>query len=121
MRFLTDQDVYAGTVAFLRGLGHDVLAATEAGKSGASNEDLLHAAEAEKRIFLTRDRDFGNLVVVQALGIGVVYLRMLPSTQAAVHAELERVLSRYSETELLNAFVVVEPGRHRLRRLLRSE
>jgi hypothetical protein len=42
---------------------------------------------------------------------------MLPSTQNAVHQELDRVLSEHSEVELLQAFVVVEPGRHRFRKL----
>ena len=41
---------------------------------------------------------------------------MLPSTLEAVHAELGRVLSLYSEAELLGSFVVVEPGRHRVRK-----
>jgi len=42
---------------------------------------------------------------------------MLPSTLAAVHAELERILERYGQTALLHSFIVVQPGRHRLRRL----
>ncbi len=67
-------------------------------------------------MFVTRDRDFGGLVVVQALGTGVLYLRVLPSTLQAVHAELGRVLGLYGEAELLSVFVVVEPGRHRVRR-----
>jgi len=44
---------------------------------------------------------------------------MLPSTQGSVHTELERVLSTYREDELMKAFVVVEPGGHRFRRLPR--
>jgi hypothetical protein len=31
MRFLADQDVYAMTIQFLRGLGHDVATAAECG------------------------------------------------------------------------------------------
>jgi len=42
---------------------------------------------------------------------------MLPSTQNVVHQELARVLKEHSEVELMSAFVVVEPGRHRFRRL----
>lgn len=116
MRLLTDQDVYAGTVEFVRGLGHDVATAGERGLSQAADSELLLAAHADGRVFLTRDRDYGGLVFVQELGAGVLYLRMLPSTIQAVHAELERVLGLYSEAELQGAFVVVEPGRHRLRR-----
>ncbi|MCO6459506.1 MAG: DUF5615 family PIN-like protein [Pirellulaceae bacterium] len=52
---------------------------------------MLRVAHEQGRIFVTRDRDFGALVFVRGSGSGVVYLRMLPSTQNAVHAELERV------------------------------
>jgi hypothetical protein len=34
-----------------------------------------------------------------------------------VHQELETVLNTYSEEELRKAFVVVEPGGHRFRRV----
>jgi predicted nuclease of predicted toxin-antitoxin system len=74
-------------------------------------------AREQSRIFVTRDRDFGALVFVRGNGSGVIYLRILPSTQDAVHAELARVLTLYREPELMASFVVIEPGRHRLRKL----
>ena len=116
MRFLTDQDVYAGTVRFLSGLGHDVAPAAQLGLAQANDAVLLRVAQQQGRIFVTRDRDFGGLVFVQGGGSGVVYLRMSPATQNAVHAELQRILTLYSEQELQGSFVVVEPGRHRIRR-----
>lgn len=116
MRLLTDQDVYAATVQLLRGLGHDVATAGERSLSQSADAELLRAAHSEGRLFVTRDRDYGALVFMHALGAGVLYLRVLPSTLQAVHAELGRVLSLYSEEELQGAFVVVEPGRHRIRR-----
>jgi predicted nuclease of predicted toxin-antitoxin system len=118
MRLLTDQDVYAATVQLLRGLGHDVATAAERGLSQSADADLLRASHAEGRVFVTRDRDYGGLVFMQALGAGVLYLRVLPSTLQAVHAELGRILALYSEAELQGAFVVVEPGRHRIRRAI---
>lgn len=84
--------------------------------SSAADPDLLATAQADGRIFLTRDRDYGSLVFAGGSGGGVIYLRVLPSTVASVHAELARVLSQYPEAELLQSFVAVEPGRHRLRR-----
>ncbi len=116
MRFLADQDVYAGTVRFLRGLGHDVATAAQLGLAQANDAVLLRVAQQQGRIFVTRDRDFGGLVFVQGGGPGVIYLRISPATQNAVHAELQRVLTLYSEQELQGSFVVVEPGRHRIRR-----
>ncbi len=117
MRFLADQDVYAVTIRFLKSFGHDVVRALELGLSRASDAELLRLASEQQRILLTRDRDFGALVFLQSMGTGVIYLRITPSTQDAVHQELGRVLALYAEEELRFAFVVVEPGRHRMRRL----
>jgi predicted nuclease of predicted toxin-antitoxin system len=117
MRFLLDQDVYAVTTRFLRELGHDVVVAADIGYSQAEDVALLGIAREQDRIFVTRDRDFGGLVFVKNLGAGVIYRRILPSTLQAGHKELATVLQSYAEEELRKAFVVVEPGRHRFRKL----
>lgn len=116
MKFLIDQDVFAVTVRLLRDLGHDVLTAAELKLHQAPDVTLLQLAQEQSRILVTRDRDYGELVFLTAEGSGVLYLRMLPSQVNPVHDELERVLSLYSEAELLRMFCVVEPGRHRIRR-----
>lgn len=119
MGFLLDQDVYGSTARFLIGLGHDVVPVSQIGYSQADDTDLLLLAHEQRRIMVTRDRDFGGLVFINNLGAGVIYLRILPSSQAVVHGELERVLQSHSEEELRGAFVVVEPGQHRFRKLPR--
>jgi len=81
MRFLTDQDVYAITIRFLCSLGHDVVTAAQLGLAQADDLELLRVAQAQGRIFVTRDRDFGGLVFVLGSGAGVIYLRILPSPQ----------------------------------------
>ena len=65
MRFLADQDVYAATIRLLRDLGHDVITASDLAMSRAADAQLLAIAQADDRLFITRDRDFGNLVFVQ--------------------------------------------------------
>lgn len=117
MRFLLDQDVYATTTRFLMDLGQDVVSVAEIGCSQAADEELLNIAQEQGRIFVTRDKDFGGLVFVRDIRTGVIYLRILPSTLRGGHKELEIVLTSYSEEQLKKAFVVVEPGRHRFRRL----
>jgi len=117
MKFLLDQDVYASTSRFLKELGHNVVSAAEIGYSQATDLDLLNVAQEQGRILVTRDRDFGGLVFVRGLGAGVIYLRISPLTLDVGHKELATVLASYSENELNRAFVVVEPGRHRFRRL----
>jgi predicted nuclease of predicted toxin-antitoxin system len=115
MKLLADQDVYSITVQFLRGLGHDVTTAAEMGLSQSSDAEILQAARAGGRLLITRDRDFGGLVFIQAIGSVVLYLRIIPSNLHAVHVELQRVLDLYTAEDLQRAFVVIEPGRHRIR------
>ena len=117
MKFLLDQDVYAATQRFLSNLGHDVLPVAQIGLAQGEDAELLQKAQELERIFITRDRDFGGLVFVQGLGAGVIYLRMLPSSQKEVHKELQRILDSYSENDLKAAFIVVEPARHRFRKI----
>jgi predicted nuclease of predicted toxin-antitoxin system len=121
MRFLLDQDVWAMTARLLRDTGHDVVTAASIGLAEAGDADLLTTARDQHRIFVTRDRDFGGLVFLRNFGTGVIYLRISPSTQNAVHQELFRVLQEHSEEELTKAFVVVEPGRHRFRKLVSTQ
>ncbi len=68
MKFLLDQDVYAITARFLSGLGYDVVLAGQLGLSQAKDEELLSEAGEHGWIFVTRDRDFGNLVFVKKQG-----------------------------------------------------
>lgn len=117
MKFLLDQDVYAITEQFLREQGHHVVTASELGFARAKDLELLKLADEQERIFVTRDRDFGNLVFVQNLGSGVIFLRVLPTEINEVHAQLQKVIETYSEEELAKSFVVVEKNRHRIRRI----
>jgi predicted nuclease of predicted toxin-antitoxin system len=117
VRLLLDQDVYEVTARFLIGLEHDVVRVRELGMAQTSDEENLKKALELNRIFVTRDRDYGNLVFVKGIRSGVLYLRILPSDIISVHAELERVLNLYDEQELKSAFVVIETGRHRFRKI----
>ena len=101
----------------MESLGHDVVPVSQLGLSQAHDETLLRLAQEQGRIFVTRDRDFGNLVFVKSIETGVLYLRMTPANQSRVLHTLERVLTMYAEQELLKLFVVVQADRHRVRKL----
>jgi len=118
MRLLTDQDVYQITVAQLREWGHDVVTARELGMQRAADEDLLRKAGETERLFVTRDKDFGALVFLkEEFSAGVILLRVTPPTIEDIHRELHRLFQEHSEEELRHLFCVVEPHRHRIRRL----
>jgi len=117
MKLLLDQDVYEVTARFLVSLGMDVIRVAEIGFSTASDQENLGKASELGRIFVTRDRDYGNLVFVRQIRSGVIYLRVLPANIDEVHAELGRVLEMYDHNTLSAAFVVVEARRHRFRKI----
>lgn len=102
---------------FLIELGHDVVKVSQLGMSRTSDEDNLKKALELGRVFVTRDRDYGNLVFVKGICAGVIFLRILPSNKDDVHRELKHVLETYGYEQLTRAFIVVESCRHRHRKI----
>jgi len=118
MRFLADQDVYYITIEWLRKEGHDVVTAREIGMQRATDQELLKKAWETDRVLLTRDKDFGALVFLgETESPGVILLRITPLTVDEVHREFRRLLEEHPEDDLKKLFCVVEPHRHRIRRL----
>jgi predicted nuclease of predicted toxin-antitoxin system len=85
---------------------------------GAKDEDLLRKAKLEKRLLITRDKDFGTLVFLnKELSTGVIFLKITPVTIMEVHREIHRPFKEHKEEALKSLFCVVEPHRHRIRYL----
>lgn len=81
MNFLADENFPMPSVRRLRQAGHDVVAViTDA--PGSADRDVLAWAAREKRIVLTFDRDFGEMIFHREMPVpgGVVYFRFEPET-----------------------------------------
>jgi len=112
MRFLADESCDFRVVRALRAAGHDVTAVIEVA-AGAADDAVFQMAEREQIIFVTEDRDFGQLVYAGARPACSVILLRFPSTaRAALPAIVVDVITKYAE-KLLGRFVVIEPGRIR--------
>jgi predicted nuclease of predicted toxin-antitoxin system len=117
VRILADHDVWAVTLNTLKDAGHDVITASDVGLAQATDTELLARAVEDNRVLVTRDRDFGRLVFADGQTGGIVYLRIQPSTEDAVHDELLNVLEKHAAPEIRRSFIVVEPGQYRIRHL----
>ncbi len=118
MRFLADENVSRLVVERLRSGGHDVVLIGET-RAGARDEDVLNAADAEGRILITEDRDFGELIIRQRLGVhGVILLELDRLSNAAEAAAVAEIVSAHAD-RLTGNLVVIEPGRIRIRPLHR--
>jgi predicted nuclease of predicted toxin-antitoxin system len=94
MKFLADENVARRIVAWLRDQEQDVLFAVEE-KPGAIDEEWLQKAEAEERLLLTSDKDFGDLVFRDGLNShGVVLIRL---EKLSMDARLKRLEQAWSD------------------------
>lgn len=75
--FVADEHIPAPSIRLLREAGFDVLSIREQ-YPGLPDADIIPVAEAEERIMITCDRDFGELIFLRKLmcASGVVYLRL---------------------------------------------
>ncbi len=114
MRFLVDESVGQAITQHLRDRGHDVLAITEVAPR-ANDSDILRWAAEEKRILITNDKDFGELVYRSGLvHEGVLLFRLRNEYPANQLLVLTAVLNDYAE-ELPGQFVTVTEGSVRIR------
>lgn len=113
MRLLADESCDFRVVRTLRAAGHDVVAVIEFA-SGKDDNDIIEIATREQRIFITEDRDFGQLVYAAMKPTSGVILVRYPSTRRAnLPAILAELVAKHGE-QLGGRFIVVEPGRIRV-------
>jgi predicted nuclease of predicted toxin-antitoxin system len=77
LRILADENIALDIVLALRGAGHDVVWATELDPR-QDDEHWLELAESDRRLLLTHDKDFGDLIFRDGwpATAGVVLLRL---------------------------------------------
>ena len=73
-------------------------------------------ASREKRILLTEDKDFGQLVFAAAQSVsGVVFIRYPVTARATLSQSVLDLVSK-EQDRLYGAFAVLQPGRIRITR-----
>jgi predicted nuclease of predicted toxin-antitoxin system len=118
MRLLADMGVSMRVVEWLRTSGHEVVHLRDEGLQRLANGDIFQKAYAEGRVVITFDLDFGEIVAASAGQIvSVILLRLHNTHNDHVIQRLETVLNQSSGDLQSGAIIVVEEGRHRVRKL----
>jgi predicted nuclease of predicted toxin-antitoxin system len=113
MNFLADESCAGPVIRGLQEAGHDVVAIAEIAK-GATDEEVLERALNEKRVLITEDRDFGELVYARGRpSTGVIPVRFHSRARRAKPATVVGAVNKLG-ARLQDAFTVVEPGRVRV-------
>ena len=114
MRFLIDVCTSSRSLdASLTDLGNDVFSVRDR-DAGAADEALLASAYEEKRVFVTKDKDFGELVFVRRLPhpriVRFVEMRVVKKVAA-----MREPIERHADALREGAIIVVTRGRMRVR------
>ncbi len=118
MRFLADMGVAQRIVQWLREEGHDAVHLRDEKLHRLPNGDIFVKAHTERRIILTFDLDFGEIVALSAgKPVSVILFRLHNTRTPHVMERLRKVLHESKEALERGAIIVVEETRHRTRRL----
>lgn len=115
MKFLLDESAELRIAAFLKEAGHDVTTITEDYQMSTPDPEVLKIANSEKRILITNDKDFGELIVKKKLPHnGVIFFR-LPLDSSAIEKIkwLKKILIEYINQ--LDKFLTVKRSGIRVR------
>lgn len=119
MRLLADENLPLAAIRALRHAGHDVFAAAESAP-GQPDAAVVARAEAEQRVILTFDRDFGTLTALGPTAVpGVIMLRIIPSSAEELGVFLTALLGR-DDVRWLDHLSVVTAEHIRQRKLPRA-
>jgi predicted nuclease of predicted toxin-antitoxin system len=106
------------SVRELRARGHDVEHLDELGLNEMSDPEVLVKAVADKRIVLTFDLDFGDLLAAGREELpSVIIVRVTNQRPDSVTPKLLDAIERFATPLSNGAVLIVEDTRCRLRRL----
>ena len=113
MHILANENFPGDAVVALRERGHDV-AWVRSDAPGSSDVQVLARAQAEDRILITFDKDFGELAFRSELpaSSGVVLFRI--SAPSSLHVARVAVAALESRTNWAGHFAVIEDDRIRM-------
>ncbi|MBC7252038.1 MAG: DUF5615 family PIN-like protein [Anaerolineae bacterium] len=115
MRFVTDENVARLVIEKLQAAGHDVQDVRAIGLAGAGDDEIIALALRDRRIIVTHDKDFGQILgyPLKEHG-GVVLIRLRRPTPINSWHALKRVLAAVPEETMSGRVVVVEETRIRV-------
>lgn len=115
-KFLVDAGVSQLVERYLRECGCDILAVRDINPQ-MPDEDIIALAYKEKRIIITMDKDFGELVYHSLLPhAGVLLLRLDDANGADKVRIIAKILKEYSH-QLSGSFAVYQNDKFRIRKI----
>ena len=113
IKFLADVNIEKPLVDYLVKQGYDIKWIPDY-DCEMPDEDLLQLANQEKRIFITNDKDFGDLIFLQRkVSAGIILFRVKGQNSQETIKLMKKLLMGYRD-KLLNHYVVITKAKIRI-------
>jgi predicted nuclease of predicted toxin-antitoxin system len=115
LKFIVDVGISKKVEQWLQNHGYDIKSIRDINPR-MSDKEILKMATSERRMVITMDKDFGELVYNSGLPhSGVLLLRLEEARSVEKVKIIEKILERYSD-KLSNNFCVFKDGKLRIRK-----
>ncbi|MDP3640089.1 MAG: DUF5615 family PIN-like protein [Nanoarchaeota archaeon] len=120
MKFLVDENLPLSTIALLTELGFEAEDVCAVGLHGASDKRIAEYAKQQKAILITRDLEFGSLLLYpKGSHYGLIVLRMPCFFKIEqIKWLLKSFLTAIRPAQLIHTLSIVEVGKYRQRKLV---
>jgi predicted nuclease of predicted toxin-antitoxin system len=113
IKFLADVNVEKPLVDYLSKQGYDIKWVPDY-NCEMPDEDLLQFANEENRIFITNDKDFGDLIFLQKrLSVGTILFRVKGQKTEEKIKLMKKILMGYRD-KLSNHYIVITKAKIRI-------
>lgn len=117
MKFFADESVDYPLVKLLRENDYPVHYAAEFMSASDDDDAILQKATKEASVLITRDKDFGEMVVrYRKISSGVVLIRVGNLNTAEQCTYILNIFNQF-KNELPNSFMVIQEDKIRIRKL----
>jgi len=117
VKFLADENIPPIIIDFIRKRGFDIKDIYKIGKSGLSDEGIMEIARAEKRILISFDKHFADIIKYPPNSHhGIIRIRIHPPLISSLIEAFEKFLEKFDLSEFEGALVVLERNGFRVRR-----
>ena len=116
LKFLVDVGVGKAVELFLKEQGHDTKTVRTIDPK-MPDEEIIRLSLKEKRMIITMDKDFGELVYhYKRESCGVLLLRLEDATGSEKQEIVANILAKHS-SDIANRYCVFQNGRLRIRKM----
>lgn len=112
MRLLIDENIADELTDMLCGKGHDVLKPSP----GTKDEHIAAIAKKERRVILTQDKDFANIIWYPPKSLhGIIRIKFHPPIISDILVALENLFQEFTQKDLDKKLIILEKDGFRTR------